>query len=233
MRVRVKQAKVEQGFTLVELMIAMVFVGILMIMVVSVLLQIVGIYNKAVALKQINEVGRQIVGDVSQLGRNGEEAAVNDNGKAGYLCVRQGAKWRSYTWNSVGAGVGGRLPDVNDALYTLGGNPISLARSNETIDGEAEGYCVLPNPTDVAMDSTEVTSLLTKQVRILSVDIVSTDPAFKKITFWVGTYNDDASSTNIPTQNATTKAWSCENKRLGDFCAVAKFETVLYVGNGE
>lgn len=55
-----------QGFTLVELMLGMAFVGSLLVVVAVIILQIMGIYNKGLTLKEVNQVSRVVVRDMQQ-----------------------------------------------------------------------------------------------------------------------------------------------------------------------
>ena len=56
----------QRGFTLVELMIAVAFVGTLLILIALVIVQIMGIYNKGLTLKSVNEISRTVVRDMQQ-----------------------------------------------------------------------------------------------------------------------------------------------------------------------
>lgn len=58
--------KSKKGFTLVELMIAVGFVGSLLILIALVIVQIMGLYNKGLTLKSVNEVSRTVVRDMQQ-----------------------------------------------------------------------------------------------------------------------------------------------------------------------
>jgi prepilin-type N-terminal cleavage/methylation domain-containing protein len=223
----------QRGFTLVELMLALAFVGTLMLIAATILLQIVGIYSKGVAMKQINQVGRQLVGDVSQLSRGGFETQLGDNGKVGYLCIREGEAWRAYVWRPDKSGQGGQVADATAKTFALNGDPISLVRSNDGVNGEK--YCHFPlGSSDEAMTPSEVTSLLTPQVRVLSVDIDSDGALLKKVTFWIGTFSEgNAVPGMTPDYDTSTHTWACQGGSLGDFCAVARFETVIYTPNAE
>lgn len=55
-----------KGFTLVELMIAVAFVGSLLMIVTLITIQIMGLYNKGMTIKGVNEVTNIVVRDVQQ-----------------------------------------------------------------------------------------------------------------------------------------------------------------------
>lgn len=59
-----KQAS--RGFTIVELMIAMMFISLLLLAIAAVVMQVAAIYNKGVTMKSVNQAGRQIVTDMKR-----------------------------------------------------------------------------------------------------------------------------------------------------------------------
>lgn len=220
----------QQGFTLVELTLSIAFIGMLVLISSAIIVQTISIYNKGVALKQINQAGRSLIEDINRLSSSGFEIRLADDGKAGYLCIKDSNLWRSYTWNSVQAGVG-TTTVANAKQFTRNGQLISLVRSNDGVNGDS--YCQLPAGTDAAMVATDVTPILTPQVRVLSVDITSSDnPSLKKIAFWIGTYDDSGSVPGM-TPDFAASEWKCKGGNLGNFCAVSKFETVIYTPNVE
>lgn len=220
------------GFTIIELTLAITFLGSLMIFMTLATIQAIGIYNKGVAIKQINQAGRALVEDISRLSSSGFQITVDDNGKAGYLCVNFANTTRAVVWNSLKQGHGGSIS--NGGQFKLNEQPIGLARSNDGINGADGGYCGLPPLSDMILDPKDFTSMLTPQVRVLSVDIAKR-PAdgLSKLTFWIGT-SDGGNGLLIPgmepIQNSD-KSWSCKGGSIGDFCAVSKFETILYTPN--
>lgn len=63
---RIPKRKQQKGFTLVELMLGMGFVGSLLVLIAIVIIQIMGLYNKGLTLKEVNEVSRIVVRDMQQ-----------------------------------------------------------------------------------------------------------------------------------------------------------------------
>lgn len=55
-----------RGFTLVELMLAMGFVGSLLVIIALIIMQIMGLYNRGLTLKEVNQVSRTVVRDMQQ-----------------------------------------------------------------------------------------------------------------------------------------------------------------------
>ncbi len=66
---RTKTNRFESGFTLIETLIAMLYISLLLMGVLLVTLQIIHVYNRGMTLKEVNRIGRS-VGDDVQLALN-------------------------------------------------------------------------------------------------------------------------------------------------------------------
>lgn len=55
-----------QGFTLIELMLAVAFVGGLLMTIALIIMQIMGLYNKGLTLKEVDGVSRLVIRDIQQ-----------------------------------------------------------------------------------------------------------------------------------------------------------------------
>ena len=239
-----KIATYQKGFTLVELILSIAFLGVLILIAATVTLRIIHIYNQGVALKQINQAGRALVDDLNRLSASGYSVRVADNGDSGYLCLTLANDDRVFVWNSLEKGLRDS-PDPytypstsTDAHFFVDGELVTLGR----YDQPRESYCELAQGGVSGTDLTSYkpTPLLTPQVRILSVDITSSDPKLKltKVAFWLGTCdgsddcNDNVPGT-MPTFDTATSTWACQGGSIGAFCAVSKYETVIYTPNVE
>lgn len=58
--------KSTKGFTIIELMIAVGFIGVLLVAITLVILQIMSLYNKGLTLKEVDSVSRLVVRDMQQ-----------------------------------------------------------------------------------------------------------------------------------------------------------------------
>ena len=58
--------KEKKGFTIVELMLAMAFLGTMMMGIASLIIKITNIYQKGLAIRNVNTVGREILSDLSR-----------------------------------------------------------------------------------------------------------------------------------------------------------------------
>ncbi len=132
-----------KGFTLVELMISMAFIGSLLVMISLIIILIMGLYNKGLTLKEVNQVSRTVVRDMQQSvasvdafglqyeDRTSEEMTTGqslediwgtsadyyENEAGGRLCTGS----YSYAWNTGAAlkSYNPRLVDYNSAAGAL------------------------------------------------------------------------------------------------------------------
>lgn len=222
------------GFTLIELILVIAFLGTLMLLATASLVQAINMYNKGSAIKQINQAGRVLIEDINRLSSSGAEVEIDDNGSAGCLRVGfNGGENRVFLWNSRAEGGGGTAPQpTTDRKWQIGGNPDAVTLVQSAQGTDTTRYCYLPSTTESGdLDTAGMTPVLSSNIRVLSVDITnSADSSLKKIAFWIGTgtLNDDGQQL-IMTGTPTT--WSCPGGALGEFCAVSKFETVIYTPN--
>lgn len=239
MRKGIKSAP-QGGFTLIELVLVVAFLGSLMLLISASIIQSINIYNKGTAIKQINQAGRTLIEDINRLSSSGADIELMDNGRAGCLYIGfAGTGGRAYLWNSVEAGSGSTAAAIGADRWKIGGNEISLVQSVNEAD--TSDYCYLPDSASSTLSSSDMTPVLTRQVRILSVDITEPtggDTGLKKIAFWIGTSDNSASgSDEVPGMRPTTamegtsRVWRCQGGSIGSFCAVSKFETIIYTPN--
>ena len=92
-----------QGFTLIELMLAMTFIAILLLGIAMTIIQIGNIYNKGITVKEINQAGRSIGDDVKRT----TAAAPSINLVTDYATNSAGGRFcagnYSYIWNTAKA----------------------------------------------------------------------------------------------------------------------------------
>ena len=139
----------KHGFTLIELMLAMGFVSVLLIAVAMTVIQIAGIYNRGITLKDVDQAGRSLV---SELQRSIGGNAQFDLGSGHYvpqswggrLCLGQ----YSYIWN-YGADISTTL-NPNRNVYAPTANQLPEIRFVKILD-PTNNYCANPTRT---VDST-------------------------------------------------------------------------------
>ena len=91
--------KTHKGFTLIELMLAMTFISVLLLAIAMTIIQVGAIYNKGVALKDINQSGRGISDDISRTVAASEAFSLTTDYVTGTDGGRVCLGSYSYIWN--------------------------------------------------------------------------------------------------------------------------------------
>lgn len=155
----------QAGFTLIELMLAMGGIAFLLLFVVFAIMHVTNLYGKGVAIRQINQIGRQISDEISREVRFGENPKM---GVKNRFCVND----KSYIWNPTGS---------TDNKFNSGAT-VGFVK----VDGI--NYCNDPAPL-IPNDAKE---LLGNVATILDMTIVE-DPVSSglfELTLVLGTKND-------------------------------------------
>lgn len=215
----------KNGFTIVELMLAMSFIAALLVAIAMTTIEISHIYTRGLTFREVNQVGRSVSEDIQR----SISASVPSNIKyintlgsqSGRLCLGR----YSYVWNHDTALQNNHTPDI-----TYGdGTPVHLAK----IDDPSAAWCTGPFLTSVPRASS--TELLATGDRDLVVhnfsisspasDVVSAQ-ALYALSITIGT--------NDPTQ-LTAVDPSCKPPADGsgneDYCSVSQFDIVVRAGN--
>src|SRR5690606_10502071 len=114
-----QEAKVRsKGFTLIELMLSMAFVGALLVAIAMTSIHIMNTYTKGVTIREVNQVGRAITQDIqrtiaSEAPFSVDTMYLNSADRGGRLCTGS----YSYVWNygkELKRGSGARLHNSYD-----------------------------------------------------------------------------------------------------------------------
>ena len=120
----------QNGFTLIEVSTALIFVGFIIFILAATTVNIVRSYNKGIWLAQINQAGQQMNSDIGDKARYSGVAVVKADKRR--MCING----VSYLWNTQ--------KEINNPgnnnVYS-DGTPIRLARIEDK-NGE---YCTDPN----------------------------------------------------------------------------------------
>lgn len=201
----------EAGFTLVELTLAMAFLAFIMVFVVVVLLQIMNIYNKGIAMTQINQTGRQLSDDITSSIRFAQPSTVTYLSASNRLCTGD----VSYIWN-VNGGTTNSFGDTTNAL--------GVVRVKDSTSDYCNNTSLKPNLADA-----KVTVLAGPSVSVLGFT-VSKSPSFVKIVSVLST-----SGNNKPVLNGGN--WTCLGSGGGSgsnpYCAFATFDNTIYMRGGQ
>ncbi len=106
--------RVTQGFTLIELMLAMTFVSVLLVAIAMTVIQMANIYNRGMTVKELNQASREVTDDLRRTTASSEVFAANVDGSdtADFFIIRTGSTAiggrlcmgsESYIWNYTSA----------------------------------------------------------------------------------------------------------------------------------
>lgn len=198
-----------RGFTLTELMISTAFLGFLLVFVVTVIVQMMFIYNKGLSIRAINQSGRQVVDDMSRSLRFADADAVSlENGNT-RLC----ADGVVYVWNT---------PTNSPNTYTDATDIAGIIR----IDGNASSYCNSA-PIDKADAVTQLTGSQTDLLRMEINPVNNSNGRLMRLEATFSTVGD-----NRPTEEVVGSGdYVCPTGLEGAFCAFGDFNSTVYVRN--
>jgi len=219
----------KQGFTLIELMLAMTFVSALLLAIAMTVIQISNVYTRGLTIKEVNQAGRTISTDLKRGISQSAPFAVPgpkyvDRSWGGRLCVGQ----YSYVWNY---GVTLSDPKANGSNSNIYGNSTSKIRFVKVPDS-AGSYCSTPTKS---IDSTGAVELLASGDRDLAmhsfvISNSSTDAksnqSLYSISYVIGT-NDQAAlmpgqtSCRVPSDLASDL----------NYCSINQFDIVVRAVN--
>jgi prepilin-type N-terminal cleavage/methylation domain-containing protein len=225
--------KKQNGFTLVELLLAMSFLSLLLVAIAMTVIQIGNIYTRGMTLKDVNQAGRVVVDDLqrtiggaSPFGLEQEDGRYVSTGYGGRLCTGR----YTYVWN-----YGEAIEDGDTSNLHVYSNSDETIRLTKAFD-PAAAYCINP---DLDIDYDESTELLKDGQRSLALhkfDVSTEDSARDSLTsqqlyyieFILGTNNQGALEHN--STNTTCQPPS-ELESDINYCAVNKFTIVVRAGN--
>jgi len=226
------------GFTLIELMLAMAFVSALLIAVAMTVIQIANTYNRGLTLKEVNQAGRSLA---SELQRSIAQSAIFNinpgigsqyipSAWGGRLCLGQ----YTYIWN-YGKAISAPL-DSNRNVYSP--NPTGAEIRFVKVLDPNNSYCTTPAKK---VDPTSAVELLNIGEHYLAVHNFSittsataadskTGQQLYAIQFVLGTNDQNALTTDA---NGFADGCKLSNIAGADpaYCSVNQFDIVARAGN--
>ena len=231
----VNRSNKEQGFTLIELILAMAFLSVLLLAIAMTVIQIGNTYNRGVTLKDVNQAGRSIVSDLQRsIGESAPfpiEPGVGthfiNNSWGGRLCIGK----YSYIWN-YGSTLNAKNPlEINK----YDSNDTSLAPINfvKVVDANSS-YCWNESKRIDPNQSTELLTASDHNLAIQSFNITSETTALDSktgerlysLSFYLGT-NETAALKN----NGTACKNPGEDGADIAYCSVQEFDIVIRAGS--
>ncbi len=218
-----------QGFTLIELMLAMTYVALLLLAIAMTTMQIGRIYNKGITLKNVNQVGRDVTDELQRSIAGVQPFDVPTHYVSqpggGRLCLGT----YSYVWNfgKALADTSGTLPVMN-VYDDPNAGPIHLAKVSDT----GAALCTKPYGKISKANAVELLTGGDHDLVIHQFDLAETQrddlagQALYAITLSIGT-NDQA---QLETGDLTCKA-PADGAGNDDYCAVNRFDLTARAGN--
>jgi len=205
----IQRTNLQSGFTLIELLLSLAFVSFILLFVISATLEVMGDYNKGIALKQINQSARSIIADMTTVVRLSTSGTANLSALGSGRACFNGV---SYVWN---------IKNATTNQYT-NGTAVSFAR----VQDAGGALCIASSGIYPNVNPAASTPLITGQIWVQSVGIVlSNDQGLATISL-----NLSTSGSNQPTV-PSGGGLVCAGGQTANFCAVASFTTTVNARN--
>ncbi|HEU5187667.1 MAG TPA: prepilin-type N-terminal cleavage/methylation domain-containing protein [Candidatus Saccharimonadales bacterium] len=220
----IHRAKNHQGFTLVELMLALAFVGFIILFIVFAVMQVMRTYNKGVTIKEINQTARATVEDMARTTRTSSTIVTSALADS-RVCFGS----ISYVWNPQGGSA--------NKYDSTGNPPVTFVR----VEDPGGAMCVKVGASYPNVPSAKAASLLTDRVWVQMMDLsVNTPNKLTTITIQLSTPEDITNPTledpfpATPPNPTDSTTWvRCKGGTGGEFCAVATFSTTVALRGDE
>ena len=219
---------VERGFTLIELSLAIVFVAILAMAILTVSLQMMKMYSKGVTLKSVNQVARDVSDQLTRDLRSANVADINTNSLDDRrFCLGT----VSYLWNTPQVLEGSASEQIH--LNNATGPAIRFVRVSDP-----GGALCTAAPTYVVNNNkaAELLGDADNNLAIHSLDIHQLNPSGSaaekqlfSITYEIGTADLSALSTSDGSASCKPPTDASANF---DFCTVRRFSQIVKVSQG-
>ena len=228
------RTKTRPGFTLVELMFALAFVGMLLLATVATIIFVTNQYTKGVTLKAVNQAGRDLgtamkrdAANVTAVANPLVQPTDAHAGRLGRLCL--GAY--SYVWSTADD-----LSNDTAPKYSTTDTPIVLARVADgggslcQIDSSTGDYptVIQKNKTTAEMLPNDKGDYALRDIslrRIPQLGTAVSGEVLYDISYTIGTNQ----SGTINTLSGQCEPPSVANNNY-NFCAVNKFELMVRAG---
>ncbi len=208
-----KSNKNTRGFTIIELMFAMTFLSVLLIILLVSVIQITRTYNKGVTLKRVNQSGRNIGQEVQQAIQQSSNIAAYENGK---LCLGD----YSFVWSQPKTSINGHtVPEINNK-YT-DDTPVGFAKVKDTT------LCDSPASTKIPKDkSTELLGdgLVMRQ----PTEFIADKDSNRLLTFKYTISTPDDGSGVFSFLSPIEDELHCTGNSGDEFCALSTFVVTAY-----
>jgi prepilin-type N-terminal cleavage/methylation domain-containing protein len=230
----------QKGFTLIELILAMTFLSMLLLAIALTIVQISGIYNRGITVKEVNQAGTslatqlgQSIAASSQFSISGASTKYIQQGNwGGRLCLGQ----YSYIWNYGTAINNDQAGSLNVYDTSNGDAPSTLIGLVKAYDPDG-AYCTTPTKPVIPSTAVELVNVGQHSLAIHQLTISSAataaDPGTGEqlytVSFTIGT--NDAGT--FLTTGGYVSGCSPPGTAGADptYCVVQQFSLVARAGN--
>lgn len=220
-----QQTNKKNGFTIVELMLAMSFVAILLMAIAFLTISISTLYTKGITYKELNQVGSEISGDLQRTisaSRVESIKQIRNTNQTGSLCVGE----YSYVWNDPSL-----VKNPSDTnTIKQNGQPVRLVKVRDL----GGAFCEASYDKEI-LPSVEAKDLLAsggdRDLVVYGLTI-SPDPSTSITGFELYTVNLTLGTGDV---SAITGGETCkppsDDQSGEEYCAINKFTIVARIGN--
>ncbi len=207
--------KIDQGFTVIELMFAMTFLAILLIILLVSVIQITHTYNKGVTLKRVNQSGRNIGQEVQQAIQQSGNTSVYLAGQ-GRLCLGG----YSFVWSQPAISGAHPVPGFSNYYDDPDHTKVGFAKVKDS------KLCDSPGSLIPQGESTELLGdgLVMRQ----PTELVADQASNRLLTFKYTISTPDDGSGVFGFLSPTGDQIHCTGSSGDEFCALSTFEVTAY-----
>jgi type II secretory pathway pseudopilin PulG len=226
-------AKGNQGFTLIELMLAMGFVSALLLAIAMTVIQIGNIYNRGITYKSVNQAGGALASELIRDINSGPSFDLATNyiqqSWGGRLCIGQ----YSYIWNYGNALSTGDTSRLNTYAAPDDKTPINFIKVVDSTASYCKDATASKRTVNIA-DAVELLEVGQSNLAIHDFSIATNayDPLIRQrlysISFLIGTNDQTALKGS---SNSTACLLADDAKSDPTYCAINQFDIVARAGN--
>jgi prepilin-type N-terminal cleavage/methylation domain-containing protein len=219
---KIKTIRNSEGFTIIELMIALSILSVILVMSTVIMIRINHIYTKGVTMANLQNTSRNLVSDISSaLQFTGDSPAcyapgcndpANLSNEARAYCI--GSTRFTYVKD---ASLGTDGFDGSVTPHVLWKDTMLNSNTCKPLDLTVSG-----TPTDTLTDTTDPGyEMVPEHVRVVRFDINQTAPdsGIFNVTLWTAYGDDDLIK--------TSPSLTCDSDKGSEFCALSKVSTTV------
>jgi len=230
----------QAGFTLIELSLALTFLAFIMLFIITIIMQMINIYNKSVSLSQINQTGRQIMSDLNNGARFAAPLTAGNyvpiqvvNGQAvgGRLC----SGGTSYIWNTgnlVSGTADTSVANIFSSESFTSGQRYKTALRLVRVDNDPSGtYCVNTSATGTpqykmpSRSDANTIAIVGTGIAVQNFSVIQNGQLLQ-VNVILSTAGNNVPSGTVTATSNTLKCMT------NSFCAFATYNFVIYQRGG-